>query len=103
MTRYRDAGKMVADVLATFTPLLQRASVDEAYLDITELVEKKIQTNMNDLTTKNLNNTFIVGCDIKDFLDNVIKNKEFSTNNFKLAIGGLIAEEIRHEVFTKTG
>jgi DNA polymerase eta len=103
MTRYRDAGKMVADVLATFTPLLQRASVDEAYLDITELVEKKIQTNMNDLTTKNLNNTFIVGCDIKDFLDNVIKNKEFCTNNFKLAIGGLIAEEIRHEVFTKTG
>lgn len=38
LSKYRDAGKEVASVLQTFTPLLERASVDEAYLDITEQV-----------------------------------------------------------------
>lgn len=36
--RYRDAGKEVALVLQRFTPLLERASIDEAYLDVTQVV-----------------------------------------------------------------
>ncbi|XP_063931236.1 DNA polymerase eta [Zophobas morio] len=103
LTKYRDAGKEVADVLATFTPLLQRASVDEAYLDITELVEKRISTDLNDLKVDNLTNTFIVGSDLNDFLHNINYSQEFSTGNLKLAMGGLITEEIRFEVFKKTG
>jgi len=42
-SKYRDAGKEVANVLQRFTKLLERASVDEAYLDITETVNLRMQ------------------------------------------------------------
>lgn len=42
-SKYRDAGKEVANVLQRFTQLLERASVDEAYLDITETVNQRIE------------------------------------------------------------
>lgn len=42
LSRYRNAGKEVAAVLQTFTPLMTRASVDEAYLDLTEQVNSRL-------------------------------------------------------------
>lgn len=42
LSNYRIAGKEVATVLQTFTPLLTRASIDEAYLDITEQVQNRL-------------------------------------------------------------
>lgn len=49
LSKYRDAGKDVANVLQRFTHLLERASVDEAYLDITDAVNKRLQ-EMNDVS-----------------------------------------------------
>lgn len=43
LSKYRDAGKEVANVLQNYTSLLERASVDEAYLDITESVNKRLE------------------------------------------------------------
>ena len=40
LTRYRDACAEVMDVLRTFTDVCERASVDEAYLDLTDRVQK---------------------------------------------------------------
>lgn len=42
LSKYRNAGKQVAAVLQTFTQLLTRASVDEAYMDITNLVQNRL-------------------------------------------------------------
>lgn len=42
LSKYRNAGKQVATVLQTYTPLLTRASVDEAYLDLTEQVQSRL-------------------------------------------------------------
>lgn len=42
LSKYRNAGKQVAAVLQTYTPLLTRASVDEAYLDLTEQVQNRL-------------------------------------------------------------
>lgn len=42
LSKYRNAGKQVATVLQTYTPLLTRASVDEAYLDLTEQVQNRL-------------------------------------------------------------
>lgn len=42
LSKYRNAGKQVAAVLHTFTPLMSRASVDEAYLDLTERVQNRL-------------------------------------------------------------
>lgn len=49
LSKYRDAGKEVAAVLQTFTGLLERASVDEAYLDITEKVQNRL-LEMNEVS-----------------------------------------------------
>lgn len=46
LSKYRNAGKEVAAVLQTFTPLMTRASVDEAYLDLTERVNSRL-SDMN--------------------------------------------------------
>lgn len=42
LSKYRNAGKQVAAVLQTFTPLLTKASIDEAYLDLTEQVQSRL-------------------------------------------------------------
>lgn len=42
LSKYRNAGKQVAAVLQTYTPLLTRASIDEAYLDLTEQVQNRL-------------------------------------------------------------
>lgn len=42
LSKYRNAGREVASVLQTFTPLMMRASVDEAYLDLTESVNNRL-------------------------------------------------------------
>ncbi|KAJ8922231.1 hypothetical protein NQ315_004168 [Exocentrus adspersus] len=103
LTKYREAGKRVAEVLQKFTPILERASVDEAYLDITEAAKARILRDCNQLQVENLKNTFVVGYDIQDFLHNVTNNAEYFEDNCRLAMGALIAEEIRAEVFAKTG
>ncbi|XP_050313420.1 DNA polymerase eta [Anthonomus grandis grandis] len=103
LSKYRDAGKRVADVLQTFTTNLERASVDEAYLDITSLVEKRIEEKNDDITVDKLPNSFVVGNLTEDFIENVTRDKYLNESNFRLALGGVIAEEIRAEVFRVTG
>lgn len=93
----------MADVLQTFTSYLERASVDEAYLDITGVVEKRIQENNCEITIDKLLNTFVVGNSTADYAENVTRHKQYDEANFKLALGGVIAEEIRAEVFKVTG
>lgn len=103
LCRYREAGKEVAEVLKKFSSLLERASVDEAYLDITESVERRIFHLTRKITCENLQNTFIVGSNVKDFLDNIYEDEHFNMSNLRLAIGGTIVEMLRAEVYQCTG
>lgn len=57
LSKYRNAGKQVAAVLQTYTPLLTRASVDEAYLDLTEQVQNRL-LDMNKVKNKHFRNFF---------------------------------------------
>lgn len=82
---------------------MERASIDEAYLDITEEVKKRLEWGLDQIQISKLANTFIVGCDTKSFIANLKENTEFSESNIKLAIGGIITEEIRAEILEKTG
>lgn len=61
--RYRSAGREVIDVIKNHCNIIERASVDEAYLDITDIVYKKMSTNLNSLEylMTQLSNTFVVG------------------------------------------
>lgn len=128
LTKYREAGKDVASVLQRFTTLLERASVDEAYLDITDSVKKRFK-EMNDgsfvLTPDKLLNCYAVGYDhIGDFIHNLSKNfslkkdmhssnviqsddaaqeKLYTKYDIKLLIGASIVNEIREAVKRETG
>ncbi|XP_062536462.1 DNA polymerase eta [Armigeres subalbatus] len=123
ISKYRDAGKEVAAVLQTFTPLLERASVDEAYLDITERVLTRLR-DMNEgkfqLLPEKLANTFAVGYDsIGEFVQKIsgdldgrtssqeLESEEervaFKKSDIKLLIGASIVNEIRSAVKEQTG
>ncbi|KFB45372.1 AGAP001404-PA-like protein [Anopheles sinensis] len=115
LTRYREAGKEVAEVLKSFTPLLERASIDEAYLDITERVLVRIR-EMNEgkfqLLPDKLVNTFVVGYEnIGEFVKKLSNNSddqgsdklEYKKSDIKLLVGASIVNEIRAAVKEKTG
>uniref|UniRef100_A0A0A1XKP3 DNA polymerase eta n=1 Tax=Zeugodacus cucurbitae TaxID=28588 RepID=A0A0A1XKP3_ZEUCU len=130
--KYREAGKEVANVLQRFTPLLGRASVDEAYLDITEEVNKRLG-DMNAgsfmLQPQGLINTYAVGyAGIGDYLNVITKRfnnpnaDDFDLENvsftqvyddtdmaavrqsdIRLLIGAAVASEMRAAVKAETG
>lgn len=61
--RYRSAGREVIEVLKKNCNIVERASVDEAYLDITQIVDDKLSREEIDWKEmfNQLNTTFIVG------------------------------------------
>nr|CAD7402450.1 unnamed protein product [Timema cristinae] len=58
-SKYRDAGREVIDVLCQFSDCVERASVDEAYLDITRAVEKRLK-EITEVQPFQLANTFVI-------------------------------------------
>ena len=62
--RYREAGAEVIDVLSSFSQSVERASIDEAYVDLTEEVNKRLSQYI-DLPSEELKNTFIIGWEEK--------------------------------------
>ena len=57
-SRYRDAGAEVIDVLCRFCKCVERASIDEAYLDLTEEVNQRLASAVD---ARALPNTHVVG------------------------------------------
>ncbi|XP_031625500.1 DNA polymerase eta [Contarinia nasturtii] len=127
LSKYRNAGKQVATVLQTYTPLLTRASVDEAYLDLTEQVQKRL-VDMNkgkfSLQPNALKNTYVVGYDsIAEYVQDISERistkadedneelahvpeedrKAYRKSDIKLLIASSIVSEIRAAVKEQTG
>ncbi|KAL4714155.1 hypothetical protein ACJJTC_008509 [Scirpophaga incertulas] len=110
ISKYRDAGKEVARVLQKFTPLLERASIDEAYLDITALVQERTNSiNTRTISRDMIPNTYALGYDSIDGLIADVHNYsseslEFDYDHTKqLLVGSVIVTEIRTAVFNETG
>merc|ERR1711962_454545 len=103
LTKYRDAGKEVIQVFLQFGAIVERASIDEAYIDLTELVNARM-TEMKRIESKDLPNTFVVGHEdnSEDWLMETYDNAELRTENVRLAIGAAIIEEMRAEVYKQT-
>lgn len=127
LSKYRNAGKQVAAVLQTYTPLLSRASVDEAYLDITEQVQNRL-ADMNlgkfSLQPSSLKNTYAVGYnDIGEYVQVISQRiskgsaaaeqlladipeedrKSYRKSDIKLLIAASIVTEMRNAIKDKTG
>lgn len=116
LTQFRDAGADVIEILAEFCSFIERASVDEAYLDLTEKIDQTIQNyNAEEVAMQIFRDTHIIGVDnidpklqSKDVILNSDLFKQWlitlkKNNNFRLAIGAVIASEMRQAVQLKLG
>eukprot|EP00096_Caligus_rogercresseyi_P003587 TRINITY_DN1682_c0_g2_i1.p1 TRINITY_DN1682_c0_g2~~TRINITY_DN1682_c0_g2_i1.p1 ORF type:complete len:615 (+),score=136.55 TRINITY_DN1682_c0_g2_i1:362-2206(+) len=99
LSKYREAGKKVISAITEFQPgfILERASVDEAYMDITAVVNATVSQNVD---LSDLPNTWIVGHE-KDEVQDWLRS--LNADDVRLALGAKIMEEVRQRVFDKTG
>ncbi|GLH04945.1 Putative DNA polymerase eta [Gryllus bimaculatus] len=117
LTRYREAGREVVDVLCRFCDTVQRASVDEAYLDITQTVNARYkELKGTHVKSDELKSTFIVGFSPEDsndeedrkkgvmtWLNRVYQDELQDETAEKLTIAALLVEEMRAAVYETTG
>ncbi|XP_062587283.1 DNA polymerase eta-like [Saccostrea cucullata] len=115
LTKFREAGAEVIAVLSKFSDCVERASIDEAYIDLTEEVRKRMASSKTrEVSTDQLPNTFIVGWGddkdgtkrqqgVDDWMKLLPCDSGEDSSDQKLLIGALIAEEMRVAVYKETG
>ncbi|KAL3875127.1 hypothetical protein ACJMK2_038059 [Sinanodonta woodiana] len=119
LTKYREAGAKVIEVLSKFSGCVERASIDEAYIDLTAEVEERLRSlKSGGITPDKLPNTYIIGYDkakddqnmaevqsngVSDWVETILENEDMNIHETRLAVGGIIAEEMRAAVFAETG
>lgn len=63
-TRYRQASRKIFEILSSHCSIVEKASIDEAYLDLTAEVHKRLQQNIendNYLQSELFPGSFVVG------------------------------------------
>ncbi|XP_064604058.1 DNA polymerase eta-like isoform X2 [Liolophura sinensis] len=120
LSKYRAAGVEVIEVLSRFSSCVERASIDEAYIDLTQEVGKRLaDLGEGEIITANqLPNTFIQGwkpdsdkieedagreMGVSDWLGSVFDPENDDPQQRALAMGAMVAEEMRAAVYAETG
>ncbi|XP_068248234.1 DNA polymerase eta-like isoform X2 [Palaemon carinicauda] len=129
LTRYRDAGKEVINVLCDYSDCVERASIDEAYIDFTSAVLERIGKQGGMINPESLKSTWVVGYDevtseisneekeetrkngVKEWLssffvdedDLPLDNTHPKWDNIRLAHTAVLCEEMRAAVLERTG
>ncbi len=122
LENYRRASMDVMTVLSRFSSIIERASIDEAFLDITAMVEKRIDgLGFNEVNPNSLPSTHVAGFIASDntetqqkpvnddndhnrhtFLSDWLID-EGNNTELTLTVGALITLEIRRAVLRETG
>nr|AAI15308.1 Zgc:136881 [Danio rerio] len=120
LTHYREASVEVIEVMSRFA-VIERASIDEAYMDLTASVQERLKnTSVQDITAQQLKNTHIQGfptqqenthldrdaqraAGLQQWLDLLSSSTESSPADLHLAVGALIVEQMRAAVEEHTG
>lgn len=90
LTHYREMSYKVTELLMSYCPLVERLGFDENFMDITEMVEKRLkETCISDLSF----NGHIYNH------ESVVVDEE----KVRLAVGSVIAAEMRHAIFSTLG
>ncbi|RXN15452.1 DNA polymerase eta [Labeo rohita] len=123
LTHYREASVEVIEVMSRFA-VIERASIDEAYMDLTASVQDRLKhMSVQDITPHQLRSTYIQGLpQTSDQSENALLDKEerrlrglqqwleclsssdrSSCAELHLTVGALIVEEMRAAVEEHTG
>lgn len=109
LTHYREAGAEVIAVLSCFCDNCERASVDEAYIDLTETVKIRMSgMEINEIAEKSAATTFIEGYMIDDGNAQTVDYDAWRTSVegdediCRLAVGAIIVSEMREAVLKET-
>ena len=104
LTKYRKAGREVIEVLLDTGAVVERASIDEAYLDLSILVDRRLREG-EVVKPEKMMNTHVGGDEgdrsqvVNDWCKEVV---EEGGDDLRLAVGAQIMEEVRAEVFRRT-
>lgn len=109
LTHYREAGAEVIAVLSRFCDNCERASVDEAYIDLTETVKIRMSgMEINEIAKKSAATTFLEGYMIDDGNAQTVDYEAWRTSVegdediCRLAVGAIIVSEMREAVLKET-
>merc|ERR1719189_2129889 len=101
LSKYRKAGREVIEVLLDSGATVERASIDEAYLDLSRLVEKRLASG-SPVSPGQLPHTWIGGdkdSDREETVTNWCQDAlDGDGDDLRLAVGAAIMEEVRAEV-----
>ena len=104
LSKYRRAGREVIEVLLDSGATVERASIDEAYLDLSALVDTRLARG-EAVTIDQLPNTWLGGQPghTRETLEVWCQQaEEGEGDDMRLAVGAKIMEEVRAEVYRRT-
>ncbi|KAK2502371.1 hypothetical protein MC885_006457 [Smutsia gigantea] len=87
LTRYREMSYKVTELLKEFSPVVERLGFDENFVDLTELVEKRLQQ----LQSAELSALTVSAINLHDIL------------HLRLLVGSQIAAEMREAMYSQLG
>nr|XP_025974660.1 DNA polymerase iota isoform X2 [Dromaius novaehollandiae] len=94
LTQYREMSYKVTDLLEEFCPLVERLGFDENFVDITEIVEKRLKRLQQSGCSRLCVSGHVYNDQAINFHD---------TMHVRLVIGSQIAEELREAVHARLG
>uniref|UniRef100_A0A5S6R178 DNA polymerase eta n=1 Tax=Trichuris muris TaxID=70415 RepID=A0A5S6R178_TRIMR len=119
LTKYRQASEEVFNVLSTFDIAVERASIDEAYLDLSKLVTSELavlRTSGHVIKDEDLCDTFLAACEEADCVDighmvrlaneNLTSDAKETTEKadvlLRFLVGCVLANRLRRRIFEIT-
>lgn len=125
LTFYREASVEVIEVMSRFA-VIERASIDEAYMDLTASVQDRLKhMSVQDITPQQLRSTYVQGFPqtssggpsedaatdkeeqrlrgLQQWLEHLSSSDLSSSAELRLTVGALIVEEMRAAVEEHTG
>ena len=107
LTRYRHAGAEVINVLSRYTSCIERASIDEAFLDITASVFEKMESlGFKNLTPSDLPATHVAGHSTPTAVDKQAEQRGDSLiaddSSSMLQHGNIESDDETHTFVSKT-
>ncbi|XP_051898193.1 DNA polymerase iota [Pristis pectinata] len=95
LTPYREVSYQITELLEEFSPLVERLGFDENFVDITELVEERLQQIGNGVVPADL---FVSGHVYSNQALNIADGK-----HVRLALGSKIGAEMRTAIYERIG